>query len=340
MEVSSPPVTGTATLGVVSTSIHSEPAAYEQWARMGKLIVAGDVNSSPRLAEYVRELGGQYLTPVEQDRFAFSEAIGWRSIQRRNAAIMEALRQGCKFIVTVDDDNFPVGRPEAWANAHITELTHRKVETTVGSATNYLNPGVFCLPRFHARGVPYGIDTDSPVIQVETRNIRVVVSQAQVLGDPDCDAVERMVNAPHITVVQADSVVSPGVYAPFNSQATMWAADWAPVMAVMPGIGRYDDILASFIFNRLAREYLTAVHFGNPPVRQLRNAHDNVKDLRAEYWGMRNVFEIAARLDNAHISADMPLRHAYSELLIALESLLPPQSVQFTQQWLKEWGQL
>ncbi len=322
---------------IVSTSIHPAPPAYAQWAKAGNLIVAGDVNAPPELEKYLVDMGATYLSTDWQGGYDFSETIGWRNIQRRNAAIMAAFERRYDPIITVDDDNFPTGHPVRWVHLHAAELDGRKVETTIGSRTNYLNPGFFCLPRFHARGVPYGIDTDTPLVMLEKRDIRVVVSQAQVVGDPDCDAIERIVNKPMVQAVQADVIVTPGVYAAFNSQATVWSRDWAPVMAVLPGIGRYDDIFASFIFHRLARTYEVALHIGTPPVRQERNEHNLHADLKAELWGMRNVFEFTARLDAAHISADMPVHQAYAELIEATSSILPAQTVKFANEWVRTW---
>jgi hypothetical protein len=166
---------------------------------------------------------------------------------------------------------------------------------------------------------------------------RVVVSQAQVIGDPDCDAVERIANAPAVTAVAIDAAITPGVYAAFNSQATMWVRDWAPLMAVMPGIGRYDDIFGSYIFHRIAREYNVAMFVGTPCVRQDRNVHNLAADLRAELWGMHTVFDFCKALDEAHISRDMPLVEAYGELITAVAHILPSEAVKFAQAWARAW---
>lgn len=330
------------TMAIVSTSINPQPAAYAQWRKMGELIVAGDYNSPVLLEKYIAELGGTYLTPTTQDNawWDLSQTIGWRNIQRRNIAIMTAFVGGFDPILTVDDDNFPAGNPARWAYQHKMALnSNHYVETTIGCKSGFLNPGVFCLPRFHGRGVPYGVDTDTPLVKVThpSNPVKVVVSQAQVVGDPDCDAVERIINAPNVQAVQADVIVTPGTYCAFNSQATMWTREWAPVMAVLPGLGRYDDIFASFIFARLGREYGAAVHIGTPPVRQERNEHNLHADLRAELWGMKNVFEFTRRLDEAHISRDMPLWQAYSELIEATISVLPSQTVKFATEWVRLW---
>lgn len=344
-------------VAIISTSVSASPRAYVDWTANGEglcdLIVAGDHNSHPNTAKFVQNLGGVYLRPEEQDHLPWSQVIGWRTIQRRNAALFYALKAGYDYVLTVDDDNFPVPHVSSFVDGHIMELEgHSKVATVVGSPSNYLNPGLLCTPQFHARGVPYGVITQPVIRRPDTKRVgkwgtvtvtdvpRVVVSQAQVIGDPDCDAVERMCFKPRVQAVMADAVVAPGTYAPFNSQATMWTGDWAGVAAVLPGVGRYDDIFASFIFARLAREYNTAVHFGTPVVRQDRNYHDGVSDLRQEVWGMRHTFTFCGMLDAAHISADMPLPDAYDELIIATSDVLPEQTVKFAHAWVKTWREI
>jgi len=339
-------------VAIISTSINARPKAYHEWAAGGHLIVAGDMNTPLELKDFVRKLDGTYMDPHEQDRWAFSEVIGWRCIQRRNAALMRAVYDGYDYVLSVDDDNFPAPNAMQFVDGHVLELRGypRGAGSVIGSPTNFLNPGTFCRPQFHARGVPYGLSTQPIVRTMPSKRIdqwgtvftppTVVVSQAQVLGDPDCDAIERMCYRPAVQAVVAEATIWPGTYAPFNSQATMWTREWAPVGAVLPGIGRYDDIFASFIFARLAREYNVTVHFGTPVVRQERNTHDGVKDLMQEIWGLRNTFTFCSLLDSAHISASMPLHVAYEELIIATSDVLPKQAVDFAKLWVKTWREV
>lgn len=326
-------------VAIVSTSINPHPSAYSEWATAGTLIVAGDLNSPSELAHYVRGLGGVYLEPKDQGDWTFSEHIGWQNIQRRNTAIMWAYATGrFDYILTVDDDNHPLPSASHFVDGQIKMMGYH-VDTVVGSYTQQLNTGIFTVPGFHQRGVPYGINT-SQVYQKKPATDRIpeiVVCQAQVLGDPDCDAVERMVNAPNVNDVLANVVVEPGIYAAFNSQATMWKREWAPVMAVLPGIGRYDDIFASFIFHRLAREYNVALYVGAPVVEQVRNVHDLVKDLRAELWGMNNALTFCDVLNTATISSSYALPMAYEELIYAAEAVLPPSTIAFAHEWIKTW---
>ena len=325
---------------IVTTSIGARPESYRDWATAGDLIVAGDQNAPASLRDFLSEVGGLYLTPERQTKdYPFSDIIGWRNIQRRNCAIMYALEQKYDVIITVDDDNYPVGGARQFRDGHIAALAIQDTPITYASPTNFLNTGIFCTPMFHQRGVPYGIQTHITRPRTTDRP-RIVVSQAQVLGDPDCDAIERMCNAPEVQAVVANVIISPGTYAAFNSQATVWAGDWAPVMAVLPGLGRYDDIFASYVFHRLARTYNVALHVGAPAVVQKRNAHDLVKDLKAELWGMSNVFTFCDELDRAYISADMPLVVAYSELMVAAAAVLPPDTIEFARIWAKHWREV
>lgn len=328
-------------VAIVSTSINASPSAYKEWSLAGKLIVAGDQNAPAELERFVTdECDGSYLSPAWQDSmFSFSKAIGWKCIQRRNTAIMHAFAASdYDYILTVDDDNAPRPTAQLFVDGHVANIRRKMEGPTVGTVTNFLNTGMFCLPKFHQRGVPYGIDTET-LTYMRTMP-EIVVAQAQVLGDPDCDAVERICHAPNVMAVSLNVVVSPGTYAAFNSQATMWKRDWAPVMAVLPGIGRYDDIFASFIFARMAREYNTAVYVGEPVVYQSRNEHDLARDLRAENWGMRNVFEFIGALNAAHISSQMPLWMAYGELISATSSVLPPRTVDFANEWVRTWREV
>jgi hypothetical protein len=326
-----------ARVAIVSTSINARPAAYEAWATGGDLIIAGDINSPPELGEYVKELGGTYLTPGAQEYWEFSDAIGWACVQRRNAAIMTAFADGYEYIVTVDDDNVPLPNGRAWVDEHVIALGQRDIYTVIDGASNFLNTGLFCHPRFHQRGAPYGVDT-SPQVHTTTVSPKIVVSQAQVVGDPDCDAVDRLVHRPTVHACTSDVVIKPGTYAAFNSQATLWHRDWAPVMACLPHIGRYDDIFASFIFARLARAYFVTAHVGRPVASShARNEHDVVKDLIAELWGMNHVFTFCSALDDAYVSSTMPLWMAYSELIFATRRVLPTKTTAFATGWVNEW---
>jgi hypothetical protein len=324
-------------VGIVSTSIHPNPPAYAEWAKQGELIVAGDLNTPPDLAGYVKDLGGTYLSPDEQERWPFSDSIGWHTIQRRNAAIMEAYCRRYDYIVTVDDDNFPVH--DDWVKRH---AGHIRGEYPRGNPLiaygdgNWVDTGEFVEPRVRQRGTPLDAVFEHR-LEVTDKPPPVVVSTAQVLGDPDCDAITRITKEPKVTHVVSDVIPAVWQYAAFNSQATLWRGDWAPLMACLPYAWRYDDIFASVIAKRLMMVHQLSFYCGTPTVRQDRNEHNFADDLRGEIYGMRRMRQFVAAISGAHVGRTASLPLAYQLLADHLTKVINPGTYRFMCSWSHTW---
>lgn len=324
------------TVAIVSTSIHPRAIPYNDWAKQGDLIIAGDLNSPRELEGYVHELGGRYLTPEDQEHWSFSKHIGWNCVQRRNAAVMQAYADGYDYVVTVDDDNFPT---DTWVTDHVQHIEGNYDDqadiTTVEGEENWVNTGVFTVPKIHQRGTPYGV-----VGHVRLFPNRVpppvVVSTAQVLGSPDCDAITRITSDPQVTAVTHDIVVGTLDWAAFNSQATVWRGDWAPFIACLPHVGRYDDIFAAFIAKRVMMRHGVSLYCGAPVVWQDRNYHDFVEDLRNELQGMHLTPHLVHALAKLVLDGD---KHFANYAIIAnyLAPMLPNETTQFMLEWSNEW---
>ena len=79
-------------------------------------------------------------------------------------------------------------------------------------------------------------------------------------------------------LLRAGIVVNPKTtHTVFNSQNTAVIRELAPAFFMVPQWGRYDDIFASLMVQRLMRERGLVTHFGQPFVWQQRNAHDLLK---------------------------------------------------------------
>ncbi len=317
-----------------------EPAAYAAWARQGDLIVAGDVNSDPDLERYVRDVGGEYLTPKDQEVWSFSDDIGWRSVQRRNVAVMVAFDRGYDYVATVDDDNLPTAD---WVDRHVRHLTGELPAGVfiVEGENGWVDTGQFARPQFRQRGTPYGSmrmlwSTLKPAMSPAS----LVVSAAQVLGEPDCDAVSRIAYNPQVTEITRNVVVGVDQYAAFNSQATVWQGKWAPLIACLPGVGRYDDIIASFIAKRIMRAHELTVYVGEPCVTQDRNPHDFTSDLRREIWGMDNTTYIIRCLDSIDLEPRVNVVDAYAQCIDRLTEwrALPNNTLKFMRAWHETWA--
>lgn len=335
-----------AEVAVVSTSVNERPEAYALWAKQGDLIVAGDMNSPGALEEYVKELGGTYLRPEDQTHWAFSDALGWSCIQRRNAAVMTAYQQGYRYVATVDDDNAPT---VGWVSSHAAHVDgHIPFGVVyVHGDDGWVDIGQFNIPRIRQRGTPFGAVLNHrvgpvpwmPMLLGETRTgVQVVVSTAQVLGDPDCDAITRITEDPQVKWVTDSVVVAVEQYAAFNSQATLWRGDWSPLIACLPYVGRYDDIFASFIAKRIMREHNATFYAGHPMVTQDRNEHDALEDLCAELYGMENTRRVVRALDEVKLDQFTPLDVQYQACTDALQHVLPLGAIQFMNLWRETWS--
>jgi hypothetical protein len=142
-------------------------------------------------------------------------------------------------------------------------------------------------------------------------NAKVGVVAGACLGDSDVDANERIADKSDVygvtELMRSGFVVDPSTWTIFNSQNTAFVRELAPCMFMLPGVGRYDDIFASLITQRVMREHGYHVFHGKPFTWQQRHEHDLIADLAAEFWGMGNVEKFADVLRHMKLPAGSPL---------------------------------
>lgn len=248
----------------------------------------------------------RYYSVADQKKLNYrcSELIGWNCIQRRNIALLEAVRWGAEVIVSVDDDNIPLTASHfSWFDLALSAPFHG---AAVHGFNGWFDVGRLLLPPARHRGFPLGID---PLWGVRpAANLKVGVAAGACLGDPDVDAVTRIATAPEChgisELLRGGVVVHLDTWTVFNSQNTAFLRELAPAMFMPPGIGRYDDIVASLICQRVMRERGLHVHFGLPAIWQQRNQHKLLADLVAEHWGMEHLVEIAELLRNTDLNLE------------------------------------
>lgn len=287
-----------------------------------KVCVAGDRKTPPEAAEFCAGVESETKVPCEymgvedQERFLepWPELAGllpWNCVQRRNVAVLKAYADGAGAVVTIDDDNL-VAR-EDYFGGHGNVGGEEELEE-FGEDGKWFNVCRFLETRngyqFVARG--YGMaaraelpDAGSGLSGSGRRKRRVAVNAGLWLGDPDIDAVTRLACRPEVTGCTANEnfFVAPGALTPFNSQNTALARHAVPAYFLSPSVGRFDDILASFIVKRIADHLGEGVSFGNPLVRQDRNEHDLFRDLDLEMMGMRIVDGFTEELAKVSLSA-------------------------------------
>jgi hypothetical protein len=257
---------------------------------------------TPREIATVVDGNTKLLSETIQNDWKCSEAIGWNTLARRNIAFLEALKWGADVIYSWDNDNVPVGLD------HFERIDHT-FDTYGGNRhfngikvtgdKGWFDPGSLLIPQTRHRGFPYNKPASKQAFHVV--DAKVGVAAGLVIGDPDCDASTRIEHKPDIGQVHilgsTGVVVDPHCWTVFNSQNTAVVRELIPAWFMMPGVGRHDDIYASLIVQRVARERGLHVHFGPPFTYQQRNKHDQIADLRAEIDGMENVCKLATLLD-------------------------------------------
>lgn len=330
-------------VALITTTIHVPEVLerYRQLDRSVAIFVAGDrrtPHSEARL--FIERLGNAvYYSDADQEKLGYqcSVIIGWNKIMRRNIALLEALRWGADVIISVDDDNIPLN--DDYFSQFGSILSTPFNGLMASSDRHWVNAGEFLSPRVYHRGFPYEHrNSDHKITLKPASGIRVGVAAGLWLGDPDIDAMERIVLHPTVCqvseVLRAGLVVDHSCLTPFNSQNTAYIAELAPLMMVLVGVGRYDDIWASYIAQRVMMETDYHIHFGGPFVWQQRNPQSLWVNLKDELFGMEFTSKFCEDLRAADLGEGnvlLKLRRLYEH--IHRLNYLPPEIYALGKVW-------
>lgn len=285
---------------------------YRACSESVRFFIAGDLKTPHVL---VQNYEG-YLHPENQKKWKCSEAISFNCIQRRNIAFLEALSWGADIIVSIDDDNIPMERN--FFDHFEFGLSSLFSGPMIDNGSGWFNVGELLRPNEHRqvvqRGYPQDAARASTTVGFTTR-AKVGVMQGICLGDPDTSAVDRISQHPQVhqvsELLHSGFVTDNHCYAPFNSQSIGIVRELVPAFFMWPGVGRYDDIYASLVTQRVMREHGYHVRFGKPFVWQQRNEHNLNKDLRGEIDGMDNIRHLADVLDHTQLTGKNILDDCY-----------------------------
>ena len=313
-----------------------------------RFFVAGDMKSdSIETLRWCREHipNCAFLDAVEQQSLGYkcSELIGWNCVQRRNIALLEALRWGADVIVSIDTDDFPLSAGHFPTVDHLLSTPFNGIELRSGSG--WVDPGWLVSPPIAHRGMPSTLDRFFCHPAVD-RRIGVVAST--VLGSCDLSAYDRLAGAEkrHRASALADAgvVVDPAVsYTLFNSEAVAFTRDLAPAAFMLPHVGRYDDLFASLILQRVMAERELCTHFGRPAVWHERADRNLLTDLKNEMFGMEYVLHFTTLLDDllylpAAGSAVEQVRHIFAAC--AQHTWVPKRTVEAGLAWCDDCEQV
>ena len=274
---------------IVTTTINQITEAIEKfaWMKDWGLVIAGDKKTPKPYASGNANL--IYLTPEIQEQIdpKLSELIGWNCIQRRNFAFLFACKElKAEVIYTTDDDNIPMdiwgGNVGVGCDLECDEYQVAAPAFDPLSVTNHRN-------LWH-RGYPIELVLGRPPSIAYTRGVQKCQIQADLWnGEADVDAMCRLTHeTSKCKFIPFYLPYTSNKPSPFNSQNTFLSREVLPHYFMFPGIGRYDDIMASYHVQAQGFR----VMYGGPTVVQKRNEHSLIADLMAEMWGIEKCLSV------------------------------------------------
>jgi hypothetical protein len=296
-------------VSIVTTTIHVPEvlALHSEYYSDASFYITGDKKTPENeLRNFLKAIpNAHYYSPEEQEKlgYACSGLIGWNTIQRRNIALLEAIKAGSDVIVIIDDDNIPLSR------GHVSDMCSLIDKPFSGCLVNsdnrWVDTGRFLVPGVIMRGLSWGKKNGALHYESAVRK-DVGVVYGLSIGDPDINASEWLVKPPYVTgaweLMNPGLLVSKEAWCPFNSQNTAWRRELFPLMFLVPFVGKYDDIWGSYIAERIMRETQYYLYFGKPFSLQARNDHNYIHDLETEMLGIKYTQMLCDRLDEMAVT--------------------------------------
>jgi len=280
---------------IVTTTIQNPTKAIEKFDNIKDwtLIVVGD-RGTPK--DYKLK-NGIYFSPKDQEKYSknLSESIGWNTHARRNFGHLLARDIGAEVIASIDDDNIPL---ENWGQDLLLgkEVEVNYYETSAEAfdpigATNY--------PHLWHRGFPVQLVHNRDYSRVTRKRIKIDVQANFWNGDPDVDAICRMIYAPSCQFIKDQFPMGSNKIGPFNSQNIFIIKELLPHYFFLPHItqfGRMGDIWISFHIQALGYK----VVYCEPSVYQNRNYHNLTIDIKDELIGYQKNINIVKSINSGN----------------------------------------
>jgi hypothetical protein len=218
---------------------------------------------------------------------------------RRVFGYLKALEEDCQIMIAMDDDNFPTDDDligghqrsgQKWPGPVLREAAqyHNICEYLT------LEPHRLVFPR----GFPFQLrgHVNQPEFVHGPKDAIIGVTEGLWLDEPDVDATTWLngkMKSVHYRGPDA-FVLEQSTWSPINTQNTSVVRELIPAFIFVtmacpvPGgvLDRYGDIWGGYFLLALMQGTKFHAAFGRPLVHHRRNPHNNVDDLRHEYWGV------------------------------------------------------
>jgi hypothetical protein len=313
------------------TSIFSPTKAVEKLASIDgwQLIVVGD-KKSPKDWFFENVI---YLSPRDQlgIKNDLIKLLPWNHYSRKLIGYLYAINQGAEIIADVDDDNLPT---DNYGDIPVIEEYYVANEPEFVNIYQYFSDD-FIWPR----GFPLIFVKRKSTNLIKKSNLEVGIWQFLANGDPDVDAIYRLLFNQNVNFKIHDPIVlDKGTFCPFNSQNTFFYKKTFPLLYLPSTVSfRFTDILRGIVAQPILWEEDLHLGFGNATMIQERNIHDYMNDFESEIPMYLNTLKVA-QIAKESVKKDFSI----SENLISVyENLFENDIVQSNElDILKAWLQL
>lgn len=232
---------------------------------------------------------------------------------RKNLGYLIAASMGFEWISETDDDN------QLLENFWTIPDEIRVAVSPIGA--RWVNMyALYGYPQLWHRGIPISEVRTSNQVAIDKRSskfVKVGTVQGFANGDPDIDAICRMLYLPSVKFEKSGAFLTDGgVIAPTNSQLTHWHSRLLPLMYLPCSVlWRVSDIWRGVIAQIWMNSNQWGTLFVGATGLQIRNEHNLLHDFRDEipvHLHTSSLIEICQR--NQKSSVYIYLKNVYSEL--------------------------
>jgi len=330
---------------VVLTTINSPRPRIDDWFDLtgNKTIVIGDKKTPDN---WSRD-SCNYLSLESSGikRYKFANSCPQNHYCRKNLGYLTAISNGVERIIDTDDDNFPIC--DKWRplldSKFEASLIESKKKITFKNIYSFFSKKK---QPFWPRGYPLSeilnpdsfINEDEVIEKCDKR--RIGVWQCMVEGDPDIDAIHRLIfkDTP-LFYERTPLIFNSNNVCPFNSQNTFWVERKAFPLLYLPVTVnfRFTDILRSYIAQIILSKCNYKLGFYPVTSSQERNEHDHMSDFKSEIGMYASTLEFVESIEistSTNLSMNDNLYNCYSELV--RKKLTTDDEIKFVECWLND----
>lgn len=258
----------------------------------------------------------RFINYYRDPQSVFERMLGFDTYSRKNIAFLDAAFANHEFIFETDDDNELLEMPSELA------FLVKGVKEDVFLAGNLFDKLYVTNDQIWARGFPLSW-LDGPEefgFDIDLVEGRVGVVQYLVTGNPDVDAIFRLVKGSKLDIDVNAFLLPFGVksFHPFNSQGTLWPRRNFPLMYLPQSCEfRMTDIFRGYIAQRILSEFNEYVLFEKPILKQVRNEHRITDDFFGEFDGYKQTMMVINTLRDLSLSGSKceMLKSCYEALI-------------------------